>query len=49
MSVKHKGDEQMVFIYSLKEIKKASELYFNLHSFEYLTEYGFCLVHLIKK
>jgi SAM-dependent methyltransferase len=49
MPVKYNGNEHTVFIYSMKKLRKAAAPYFNFCSHEYLTEYGFCLIHLTKK
>lgn len=49
MPVQHSGSKQTVFVYSLKEIKKASDPYFMFCSAEYLAGSGFCIIHLIKK
>ncbi|HTB53554.1 MAG TPA: class I SAM-dependent methyltransferase [Ferruginibacter sp.] len=49
MFVKDKDKEQTVFVYSLKKIKKAADPYFEFCSSERLAEYGFCLIHLIKR
>jgi SAM-dependent methyltransferase len=47
--VKYSGKEHTVFVYSRKEIKKASKVYFNFCSYEILKDYGFSLIHLTKK
>jgi SAM-dependent methyltransferase len=48
-TIKYNGNEQMVFIYSIKDISKAFEPHFILSGHEYLKEYGFCLLHLTRK
>jgi SAM-dependent methyltransferase len=49
MPVKYNGNAHTVFIYSMRELRKATNPYFNFYSYEYLTEYGFCLINLTKK
>ena len=49
VNIEYKEKRQTVYIYSLQELKKASCEYFNFSSFERLEEYGFTLIHLIKK
>jgi SAM-dependent methyltransferase len=49
MQVKYNGHQQTVFLYSQKEIDKASGPYFNFMSTESLAEYGFNLIHLTRK
>ena len=43
------NSEQLVYLHSLKSIKNAAADYFEFKSAERLHEYGFSLIHLIKK
>lgn len=49
MYVHHKEHRQMVFVHTVKEIKKASSPYFNYVSHESLSDEGFILLHLVRK
>ncbi|MEP6950890.1 MAG: class I SAM-dependent methyltransferase [Ginsengibacter sp.] len=47
--VRYKENQQTVYIYSIKEIIKASRKYFNFYSSELLPASGFTLIHLKRK
>jgi SAM-dependent methyltransferase len=47
--VRNKALKQIVYLHSVKQIKKASNKYFNFCSCEPLTKSGFLLIHLVKK
>jgi SAM-dependent methyltransferase len=46
---KSRGQQRTVYIHSTRQIKRASRDYFNLCSQEFFSEYGFVLIHLIRK
>ena len=47
--VQHNEYKQIVYIHTTRQIKKASDTYFNFQSIELLSEFGFALIHLTKK
>ena len=47
--IQHKENRQTVFIYTIKEIKRASAGFFDFCSHEFLYQSGFSLIHLIRK
>jgi SAM-dependent methyltransferase len=49
MYVQHKEHWQMVFVHTVKEIKRAASSYFDYISDESLSETGFILIHLVRK
>ena len=49
MNVRYKKYQQTVYIYSIKEIIKASKKHFNFCSSEMLPASGFTLIHLKRK
>jgi SAM-dependent methyltransferase len=49
MHVQHKERQQIVFVHSVKEIKKAASSAFFYVSHECLGESGFILIHLVRK
>jgi SAM-dependent methyltransferase len=46
--VEFKGDRQLVFVHSMKSIRKASEAYFQCFEVERFRNYGYRLIHLIR-
>ena len=49
INVRYKKHQQTVYIYSVKEIIKASKEYFSYYSSEVLPGSGFTLLHLKRK
>jgi len=49
MYVWHRENRQTVFVHSVKEIKKASSPFFYYINHEPWTEFGFTLIHLVRK
>ena len=48
-NVRFNQHQQTVYIHTTGQIKKASETYFDFHNQEFLREYGYSLIHLIRK
>ncbi len=49
INIQHQNHQQTVYIYSIKQIIKASKKYFNFCSSEALVNSGFILIHLKRK
>ena len=49
MDIKYKEHQQTVYVYTMKQIKIASRAYFNFYSRESFSEFGFILIHMIRK
>ena len=49
IEIKYKEHQQTVYVYTTKQIKRASKLYFDFINRESLPGFGFILIHLVRK
>ena len=49
IDIKYKEHQQTVYVYSTKQMKRSSKLYFDFINRESLPGFGFILVHLVRK